>query len=87
MAKNTLNVSLPAGQLSWVRDRKDRGDYKTLSDVIQELIREKQETEAQTLKREFDRLQPDGAAGREPVGRIVSLVRKVKRERLANRGA
>jgi Arc/MetJ-type ribon-helix-helix transcriptional regulator len=83
MSGKTLNISLTPEQQAWVRGRKERGAYPSLSAVIQDLVRQQQEAEARALREEFERLQRQGAPGAEPVESVVGLCRKVKRERAA----
>jgi len=87
MESNTLNVSLPKAQVAWIRQRKDLGNFGSVSAVVQALITKAQAAEAEGLRRTFRELQPDGVAGAEPTDAVVALCRKVKRERLAHRRA
>ncbi|MGO8674556.1 MAG: type II toxin-antitoxin system ParD family antitoxin [Limisphaerales bacterium] len=78
----TLNISLSEEQASWVKSRKEQGDYASVSDVVRDLIRREREKDLSAIEAEFERLDKRGQeAGAEPVEEIMPIVQRVKRER------
>jgi len=77
----TLNISLAAGQLAWLKARKEEEGFATASDVIRDLIRRQQEKERGELKAEFEALRSEGAPEPEPVDEILKVVATVKKAR------
>jgi Arc/MetJ-type ribon-helix-helix transcriptional regulator len=78
----TLNVSLTPEQLAWVNAEKVERGFATASDVVRDMIRQRQEAKWQRLQREFAEMgKRDGAPGPEPVHEIMKTVRRVKKER------
>ena len=87
---NTVNIALPPAQRAWLENRRETGGYTSTSDVVQDLIRQAQDTEQERLRREFQDLvdRSPGAPGSEPVDLVVQAARRVKRSRrLARRRA
>ena len=77
----TLNISLTPEQVAWINTRKTERGFATASDVVRDMIREKQEAERRRLEKEFEDLnERDRAPGPEPVDEIVALCRQVKRK-------
>ncbi len=76
----TLNISLTADQLAWVKGRKEQGGFATSSDVMRDLIRREQEREWERLKTEFEELAKESLPGPAPVEKIAATVRKVRKE-------
>ena len=77
----TLNISLTPEQVAWINSRKTERGFATASDVVRDMIREKQEGEWRRLEKEFDEMsERDGAPGPEPVDEIVAICRQVKRK-------
>ena len=78
----TLSISLSEEQASWVKSRKEQGDYASVSDVVRDLIRREREKELSAIEAEFERLDKRGQEpGAEPVEEIMPIVQQVKRER------
>jgi len=79
----TLNISLSADQASWIRSRKEKGDFASVSDVVRDMIRREREKELATLEAEFDQMDKrDGVPGPAPVEKIVAACREVRKELL-----
>ncbi len=79
----TLNISLTAEQKSWLNSRRETGGFSSASDVVRELIRNRQEQEQAGLRRQFAELDAaDGANEPEPAS-VLEIVRQVKKERRA----
>jgi antitoxin ParD1/3/4 len=79
----TLNISLTEEQKSWLNSRREAGGFSSASDVVRELIRQRQEQEQAKLRRQFAELdRADGSNGAEPAS-VLDLVRRVKKERRA----
>ncbi len=77
----TLNISLTPEQVAWINSQKIERGFATASDVVRDMIREKQEEYWRTLQREFEQMNArDGAAAPEPVDEIVAICRQVKRK-------
>ena len=79
----TLNISLSSDQASWVRSRKETGDFASVSDVVRDMIRREREKELAALEAEFDQMdERDGAPGPAPVEKIVAACRAVRKDLL-----
>jgi Arc/MetJ-type ribon-helix-helix transcriptional regulator len=84
----TLNISLTPEQVAWINSQKSERGFATASDVVRDMIREKQEQRWRRLEKEFGAMSKrDGAAGPAPVEEIVAICRRVKRKRLKQREA
>ena len=59
---NTLNISLSAEQKGWLNSRREAGGFASTSDVVRELIRNRQEKEQAELLERFQQLDGDGSA-------------------------
>lgn len=77
----TLNISLEPEQRAWVEGRKDAGGFSSASDVVRDLIRTAQASEADALRERFDALSKDGSVEAEPEESVSNIVRRVKQER------
>jgi Arc/MetJ-type ribon-helix-helix transcriptional regulator len=80
---NTLNISLSEEQKGWLNSRREAGGFASASDVVRELIRTRQAQEQAELLERFQKLDGDGADGAEPVGAILEVVKRVKKDRRA----
>jgi len=79
----TLNVSLSADQASWIRSKKEKGDFASVSDVVRDMIRREREKELAVLEAEFDEMdRRDGVPGPAPVEKIVAACRAVRKDLL-----
>jgi Arc/MetJ-type ribon-helix-helix transcriptional regulator len=77
----TLNISLTPEQVAWINARKTERGFATASDVVRDLVREKQEESWRRLEKEFEEMsERDGAPGPEPVEEVVAICRQVKRK-------
>ena|ERR1039457_1288979 len=84
----TLNISLTPEQVAWINSQKAERGFATASDVVRDMIREKQEERWRRLEKEFEEMSKrDGAPGPEPVDEIVAVCRQVKRKLLKQREA
>jgi len=84
----TLNISLTPEQVAWINFQKAERGFATASDVVRDMIREKQEERWRRLEKEFEEMSKrDGAPGPEPVDEIVAVCRQVKRKLLKQREA
>lgn len=84
----TLNISLTPEQAAWINSRKTERGFATASDVVRDMIREKQEAEWRRLEKQFEEMsERDGAPGPEPVDEIVDICRQVKSKLLKQREA
>ena len=84
----TLNISLTPEQVAWINSRKTEGGFATASDVVRDMIREKQQAEWRRLEKQFEEMsERDAAPGPEPVDEIVGICRQVKRKLLKQREA
>ena len=80
----TLNISLSEEQASWIKARKENGDFASVSDVIRDLVRRERERELATLREEFEAMDKrDGVPGPEPVDEVLAICKKVRRRLLA----
>ncbi len=76
----TLNISLTPEQVAWINSQKTERGFATASDVVRDMIREKQEERWRRLEKDFEEMKEcDGAPGPEPVEEIVAICREVKR--------
>jgi antitoxin ParD1/3/4 len=80
---STLNISISEEQKSWLNSRREAGGFASTSDVVRELIRNRQEQEQARLLEQFRRMEGEGSDEAEPVEAVVAAVRKVKKERRA----
>ena len=79
----TMNISVTEEQKSWLNSRRETGGFSSASDVVRELIRNRQEQEQAELRRQFAELDAvDGSNESEPAS-VLEIVRKVKKERRA----
>jgi antitoxin ParD1/3/4 len=79
----TMNISVTEEQKAWLNSRRETGGFSSASDVVRELIRNRQEQEQAELRRQFAELDAaDGASGAEPAS-VLEMVRQVKKERRA----
>lgn len=79
----TMNISVTEDQKSWLNSRRETGGFSSASDVVRELIRNRQEQEQAELRRQFAELDvADGSNGTEPAA-VLEIVRQVKKERRA----
>jgi antitoxin ParD1/3/4 len=79
----TMNISVTEEQKSWLNARRETGGFSSASDVVRELIRNRQEQEQAELRRQFAELDAaDGSHETEPAA-VLEIVRKVKKERRA----
>ena len=79
----TLNISLTEEQKCWLNSRREAGGFSSASDVVRELIRQRQGQEQADLRRQFAELdRADGSGDAEPAS-VSELVRRVKKERRA----
>jgi len=70
-------------QIAWINFQKAERGFATASDVVRDMIREKQEERWRRLEKEFEEMSKrDGAPGPEPVDEIVAVCRQVKRKLL-----
>ncbi len=77
----TLNISLTPEQVAWINSQKTERGFATASDVVRDMIREKQEEKWRRLEKEFEGMSKrDGAPEPEPVEEIVAICRQVKRK-------
>ncbi len=77
----TLNISLTPEQVAWINSQKAERGFATASDVVRDMIREKQEERWRNLEKEFEEMSKrDGAPGPEPVDEIVAACRQAKRK-------
>ena len=84
----TLNISLTPEQVAWINAQKTERGFATASDVVRDMIRQKQEERWQRLEKQFDEMnQRDGAPGPEPVEDVVAICRQAKRKLLKQREA
>ncbi len=84
----TLNISLTPEQVAWINAQKTERGFATASDVVRDMIREKQQDRWRRLEKSFEEMsQRDGAPGPEPVEEIVGICRRVKRRLLKQREA
>ena len=79
----TMNISVTEEQKAWLNSRRETGGFSSASDVVRELIRNRQEQEQAELRRQFAELDAaDGVNGTEPAS-VLEIVRRVKKERRA----
>ena len=79
----TMKISVTEEQKSWLNARRETGGFSSASDVVRELIRNRQEQEQAELRRQFAELDAaDGSNETEPAA-VLEIVRKVKKERRA----
>jgi antitoxin ParD1/3/4 len=79
----TMNISVTEEQKSWLNSRRETGGFSSASDVVRELIRNRQEQEQAELRRQFAELDAaDGSNATEPAA-VLEIVRQVKKERRA----
>ena len=82
----TLNISLNDEQKNWLNTRRETSGFASASDVVRDLIRERQEREAEALRRQFMEMdRRDGSNEPEPEAEIVAAVRKIRKELRAKR--
>jgi Arc/MetJ-type ribon-helix-helix transcriptional regulator len=80
---NTLNISLSEEQKAWLMSRRGAGGFASMSDVVRELIRSRQEKEQTEVLQRFRQLDGDGAEEAEPIETVLKIVKRVKKERRA----
>ena len=80
---NTLNISLSEEQKSWLNSRREAGGFASTSDVVRDLIRNRQEKEQAELFERFQQLEREGSEAAEPSGAVIKIVKRVKKERRA----
>jgi antitoxin ParD1/3/4 len=80
---STLNISLSEDQKAWLNARRELGGFSSTSDVVRELIRNRQEKEQAELLQRFQQLNADGSNEPEPTEAILKIVKQVKKERRA----
>jgi putative addiction module CopG family antidote len=80
---NTLNISLSEEQKSWLNSRREAGGFASTSDVVRDLIRNRQEKEQAELFERFQQLEGEGSEAAEPSGAVIKIVKRVKKERRA----
>jgi Arc/MetJ-type ribon-helix-helix transcriptional regulator len=80
---NTLNISLSKEQKDWLNSRRESRGFASTSDVVRDLIRDRQETERAELLKRFQQLDRDGSDEPEPVEAVLKIVKQVKKERRA----
>ncbi|HEY3913877.1 MAG TPA: ribbon-helix-helix domain-containing protein [Verrucomicrobiae bacterium] len=80
---NTLNISLSKEQKDWLNSRRESGGFASTSDVVRDLIRNRQETERTELLAHFQQLDRDGSDEPEPADAVLKIVKRVKKERRA----
>ena len=78
---NTLNISLSEEQKSWLNSRREAGGFASTSDVVRDLIRNRQEKEQAELLERFQHLDHEGAEEAEPKESVLKIVKRVKKER------
>ena len=77
----TLNISLSDEQKSWLTTRQETAGFASASDVVRDLIRERQEHEEEELRRQFMEMdRRDGSDEPEAEADIVAAVRKIRKE-------
>ena len=81
MASEKLKVSMGRSQLAWLKARQEAGGFANIGDLIRELVRREQETEARALTEEFRRLDADGSREAEPEASVLEQVHRTKRAR------
>ncbi|HEY9174333.1 MAG TPA: type II toxin-antitoxin system ParD family antitoxin [Verrucomicrobiae bacterium] len=80
---STLNISISEEQKSWLNSRREAGGFASTSDVVRELIRNRQEQEQAHLLEQFRRMEGEGSEEAEPVEAVLAAVRRFKKERRA----
>ena len=80
---NTLNISLSEEQKNWLQARREAGGFASTSDVVRDLIRNRQEKEQTELMTRFQQLEGDGSEEAEPKEAVLKIVKRVKKERRA----
>ena len=79
----TMNISVTEEQKAWLNSRQETGGFSSASDVVRDLIRNRQEQEQAELRRQFAELdRADGSHDPEPPS-AQEIVRRVKKERRA----
>ena len=79
----TMNISVTAEQKSWLNSRREAGGFSSASDVVRELIRNRQEQEQAELRRQFAELDAAGGSNETEPAAVMEIVRQVKKERRA----
>lgn len=80
---STLNISISEEQKIWLNSRREAGGFASTSDVVRELIRNRQEQEQAHLLEQFRRMEGEGSEEAEPVEAVLAAVRRFKKERRA----
>ncbi len=79
-----MNISLGDEQRRWLDARQREEGFSSASDVVRELIRERQKHEQDELRRAFEAMDArDGSNEPEPEREILKIVKQVKKERRA----
>jgi predicted ATP-dependent Lon-type protease len=73
------NISLPKDLADFAAEEAERG-YGSLSAYFAELLRERRSASEAALAEEFRKLSAEGVAGPAPVSKIVSTVRRVRKQ-------
>jgi len=77
----TMNISVTEEQKAWLNSLRETGGFSSASDVVRELIRDRQQQERAELGRRFAELEKaDGATDAEPAS-VQQIVKRVKKER------
>ena len=79
----TLNISVTEEQKSWLNSRRETGGFSSASDVVRELIRNRQDQEQAELRRQFAALDSAGGSNETEPASVLEIVRQVKKERRA----
>jgi len=80
---STLHISLSEEQKGWLNSRREAGGFASTSDVVRDLIRNRQQKEQAELLARFRQLEGDGADEAEPTKAVLKIVKQVKKERRA----
>jgi Arc/MetJ-type ribon-helix-helix transcriptional regulator len=72
---NTLNISLSEEQKGWLNARREAGGFASTSDVVRDLIRNRQEKEQAELFERFQQLDGDGSDAAEPTEAVLKIVK------------
>jgi len=80
---HTLNISLSEEQKGWLNSRREAGGFASASDVVRDLIRNRQEKEQAELFERFQQLDGDGSETAEPTEAVLKILKRVKKERRA----
>ena len=80
---STLNISVTDEQKSCLNSRRETGGFSSASDVVRELIRNRQEEERAELRRQFAELDAADKSNDPEPPSVLEIVRQVKKERRA----